>query len=74
MAEIRRLEPRRRRAPKCPICAAPAVPEHAPFCSPRCRTIDLGRWLGGDYRIPSEDEPDEADLAALAQATEETER
>jgi endogenous inhibitor of DNA gyrase (YacG/DUF329 family) len=30
-----------------------------PFCSPRCRTIDLGRWLGGQYGIPSEetDEP-----------------
>lgn len=22
-----------------------------PFCSARCKTIDLGRWLGEDYRI-----------------------
>ena len=22
-----------------------------PFCSKRCRMVDLGRWLGGDYRI-----------------------
>jgi endogenous inhibitor of DNA gyrase (YacG/DUF329 family) len=22
-----------------------------PFCSPRCRLIDLGRWLGEDYRM-----------------------
>jgi endogenous inhibitor of DNA gyrase (YacG/DUF329 family) len=27
-----------------------------PFCSPRCRTIDLGRWLSEGYRIPSEAE------------------
>jgi len=24
---------------------------HWPFCSRRCKTIDLGRWLGGTYRI-----------------------
>jgi endogenous inhibitor of DNA gyrase (YacG/DUF329 family) len=26
-----------------------------PFCSQRCKTIDLGRWLGEAYRIPAED-------------------
>ena len=30
-----------------------------PFCSPRCRTIDLGRWLGGQYRIAPEEGTDE---------------
>jgi endogenous inhibitor of DNA gyrase (YacG/DUF329 family) len=25
-----------------------------PFCSPRCRKIDLGRWLGEKYGIPAE--------------------
>ena len=25
-----------------------------PFCSERCRAIDLGRWLGEAYRIPVE--------------------
>jgi endogenous inhibitor of DNA gyrase (YacG/DUF329 family) len=29
-------------------------PEY-PFCSRRCRTIDLGRWLSEEYRIPSSD-------------------
>jgi uncharacterized protein len=24
-----------------------------PFCSERCRLIDLGRWLGENYRIPA---------------------
>ena len=38
---------------KCPICGDPASPEdHGyPFCSPRCRQIDLGRWLDGRYVI-----------------------
>jgi hypothetical protein len=29
-----------------------------PFCSERCKLIDLGRWLGGKYQIPVVD-PDE---------------
>jgi endogenous inhibitor of DNA gyrase (YacG/DUF329 family) len=27
-----------------------------PFCSARCRKIDLGRWLGESYRVPAEDQ------------------
>lgn len=36
----------------CPICKR-SLKEAAPkpFCSARCRQIDLGSWLGGDYRI-----------------------
>jgi endogenous inhibitor of DNA gyrase (YacG/DUF329 family) len=30
-------------------------PEY-PFCSARCRTIDLGRWLGEQYRVVPEGE------------------
>jgi len=26
----------------------------APFCSQRCKDVDLGRWLKGDYRVPDE--------------------
>jgi endogenous inhibitor of DNA gyrase (YacG/DUF329 family) len=29
-----------------------------PFCSPRCRMIDLGRWLGEDYRVASKAKDD----------------
>jgi len=39
---------------KCPICKAavdPAAPT-LPFCSARCRQIDLGRWLGEQYAVP----------------------
>jgi endogenous inhibitor of DNA gyrase (YacG/DUF329 family) len=30
-----------------------------PFCSARCRQVDLGRWLAGDYAIPVK--PDDQD-------------
>ena len=38
---------------KCPICSEPTDPEreHFPFCSKRCRKIDLGRWLNENYVI-----------------------
>ena len=39
----------------CPICNRPARPRPGnrafPFCSSRCRLEDLGKWLGGEYRI-----------------------
>ena len=38
---------------KCPICKKPVV-RHAgdfPFCSERCRLIDLGKWASGGYVI-----------------------
>jgi len=41
---------------KCPICAKPANIAESPFCSARCREIDLHRWLNGDYAIPAEDQ------------------
>jgi endogenous inhibitor of DNA gyrase (YacG/DUF329 family) len=31
-----------------------------PFCSQRCKTIDLGRWLTAAYRIPAEEAPEES--------------
>jgi endogenous inhibitor of DNA gyrase (YacG/DUF329 family) len=46
---------------RCPICNTPAALDrgtnlYAPFCSNRCKLIDLGRWLGEGYRIPVTDE------------------
>jgi endogenous inhibitor of DNA gyrase (YacG/DUF329 family) len=45
----------------CPICGKPATPKHRPFCSARCAQIDLGRWLKGNYRIESDETPDDPD-------------
>lgn len=39
-----------RACPSCHSAAAPFGPNW-PFCSPRCRTADLGRWFGGQYQI-----------------------
>lgn len=38
---------------ECPSCqqAVDAFGTHWPFCSPRCRSADLGRWLAGHYQI-----------------------
>jgi hypothetical protein len=47
------------RAAKCPICGTPVAAVHRPFCSRRCADVDLHRWLGGVYRIET-DEPPEA--------------
>lgn len=33
--------------------ASPAEYPDFPFCSKRCRVIDLGRWLGEDYKVAS---------------------
>jgi uncharacterized protein len=50
--------------PRCPICrqALPSQAAAAPFCSPRCRAIDLGQWLSGRYVIPGEKNVDERGL------------
>ena len=47
------------RAPSCPICGKPASPVFRPFCSARCRTIDLGRWLKGSYKVETDEPPEE---------------
>ena len=36
---------------RCPICGEPTETDYRPFCSARCRDVDLGRWLGGGYVI-----------------------
>ncbi|MBG1232638.1 DNA gyrase inhibitor YacG [Aestuariivirga litoralis] len=43
----------------CPICNKPAGPKHHPFCSDRCREVDLNRWLGGQYAIPAVENDEE---------------
>ena len=47
----------RKRAPKlnCPTCKKPVknTSPDFPFCSERCRVIDLGKWASGEYKISS---------------------
>jgi endogenous inhibitor of DNA gyrase (YacG/DUF329 family) len=46
-------------ARKCPICGKPASEASKPFCSERCRDVDLNRWLSDSYRIPAARNDDE---------------
>jgi len=32
-----------------------------PFCSERCKQIDLGHWVAGSYRIPTKNKEEEED-------------
>jgi hypothetical protein len=43
----------------CPVCGKPAQEATKPFCSPRCRDVDLNRWLSGSYVIPGKPDADE---------------
>jgi len=42
--------------PRCPSCREEAKRREEnpsfPFCSARCRAIDLARWFTGSYRVP----------------------
>ena len=47
-------------AKPCPECGKPANNlATLPFCSPRCRDVDLNRWLSGSYVIPGKDDEEE---------------
>lgn len=47
----------------CPICHKPSDATYRPFCSRRCADIDLGKWFGGAYALPSSDPVDPEDAA-----------
>lgn len=50
--------------PTCPICHKPSAGAEAPFCSARCRSMDLNRWFTGGYAVPAV-ELDDVDAEAL---------
>jgi endogenous inhibitor of DNA gyrase (YacG/DUF329 family) len=43
----------------CPICSKPGIEASRPFCSERCRDVDLNRWLSNSYAIPAAKDDDE---------------
>jgi endogenous inhibitor of DNA gyrase (YacG/DUF329 family) len=49
----------------CPRCGAPAAwsgeNPYRPFCSERCKLIDLGDWATEKYRVPVQDDNDAPD-------------
>lgn len=56
---------------KCPTCGKQVEWKESvfrPFCSERCKLIDLGKWVSEEYRVPGPELPsepthDEGDLA-----------
>ena len=42
----------------CPICKKLSLAQYRPFCSARCKQIDLNRWLSGGYSVPAIDQDD----------------
>jgi len=61
------------RIEKCPMCGKATAEKFKPFCSARCRTIDLGKWLGEGYRLPTDEIPDESEPFPVAKQGEEDE-
>jgi endogenous inhibitor of DNA gyrase (YacG/DUF329 family) len=66
-------------SPTCPICrrkmpnASRALTPTYPFCSPRCKLVDLGNWLDNRYVVPGgpPENLDDLDDEALAALLEE---
>jgi len=56
---------------RCPACGgesvyAPSNP-YRPFCSERCKNMDLGAWASENFRVPEKDDPASPDDFALPQ-------
>jgi len=56
---------------KCPTCRrdvewSPAS-QYRPFCSERCRLIDLGAWLTEQHKIPDDETPEDHLLSDSAE-------
>ncbi len=53
------------RTVRCPSCGGPALFAESnrwrPFCSERCRSVDLGAWASERFRVPAEAPPAEDD-------------
>ena len=50
---------------QCPICKGefdPQLTVAMPFCSERCRSLDLGRWLDEEYSLPHVPDPEDDEI------------
>ena len=56
-SKVTPLRPKR----PCPECGKPSARDTFPFCSARCKDIDLNRWLKGAYVINARDDEEEPD-------------
>ncbi len=58
------------RTVSCPRCGAPvpwgAQSRFRPFCSERCKLIDLGAWASEEYRVAVKDKQEDPDAQPAA--------
>lgn len=47
------------RPKSCPICRKPRAEPFVPFCSARCRDLDLAQWFNDGYSVPGRPVPPE---------------
>jgi len=66
-ANVTPLRPRR----ACPECGKPSARDTYPFCSNRCKSVDLNRWLSGSYVIPGKEDEEQQDSPANDRGIEE---
>jgi endogenous inhibitor of DNA gyrase (YacG/DUF329 family) len=60
------------KGPKCSICGKPVEAAFRPFCSARCKQVDLNRWLTESYRVPVQSADEEEDETARPERPEES--
>jgi uncharacterized protein len=68
------MAPKRSPGLKCPICKQPVAraAEDFPFCSERCRSIDLGKWASGQYVVSSPvEDTDDPEIPDLRDTTDD---
>tara|TARA_B100000780_G_scaffold176309_1_gene123600 strand:- start:6619 stop:6792 length:174 start_codon:yes stop_codon:yes gene_type:complete len=54
----------------CPICKKITSQSHRPFCSARCKDVDLSKWLISGYVIANENENDNLDIDAVGEGAD----
>ncbi|MGO8992986.1 MAG: DNA gyrase inhibitor YacG [Polyangiaceae bacterium] len=61
-------------SPRCPICKKAVqlreVNRAFPFCSARCKQVELGKWLNEEYRLPAEEDDEDAERGEGEQGSE----
>lgn len=66
------------RTAPCPQCRQPSVLEpsnrYRPFCSERCKLLDLGEWMSGRYAIPVAETDSGTDEGGETSAAQDRER
>jgi endogenous inhibitor of DNA gyrase (YacG/DUF329 family) len=61
---------------RCPTCNKQVQWQDnpfRPFCSERCKLVDLDKWVSDEYRVPGKAVPTEPDEQSESENVEETE-